>query len=49
MHEPLKNRTFLGKNLTFDFLGADYLAPKSAHRREKQPVLGPASVFWFKS
>ena len=33
MHEPLKN--------SFIFLGADFFAPKSGHRREKQPVLGP--------
>ena len=41
MHEPLKNRTYLGKKLPFHFLGADFLAPKSSHRCENQPVLGP--------
>ena len=29
----------------FNFLGADFLAPKSSHRREKQPVLGPERAF----
>ena len=28
------------KNLFFNFLDADFLVPKSGHRREKQPVLG---------
>ena len=50
MHEPLKNRTFQGKKLLFNFLGAHFLAPKSGHRREKQPVLGPGYApitnFW---
>ena len=41
MHEPLKNRTFQGKKLLFNFLGANFLAPKSGHRHKKQPVLGP--------
>ena len=44
MYEPLKNRTYLGKNrielIFFHFLGADFVASKSGHRREKQPVLG---------
>ena len=40
VHEPLENRTFLGK-LFFNFLGVNILAPKSSHLREKQPVLGP--------
>ena len=35
------DRTYLGKKIVFKFLGADFLAPKSSHRREKQPVLGP--------
>ena len=39
MHEPLKNRTYQGKKSFFNFLGADSLAPKSGHRREKQSVL----------
>ena len=43
MHEPLKNRTFLGK-LFFNFLGANFLAPKSDHQREKQPVLGDGLI-----
>ena len=42
MHESLKNRTYLGKKQFFNFLGADFVAPKSGHQREKQPVLGPA-------
>ena len=29
----------LEKKLFFDFLGADFVAPKSDHRRDKQPVL----------
>ena len=41
MHEPLKNRTYLGKKLFLNFLGDDFLATKSSHRRGKQPVLGP--------
>ena len=24
-----------------NFLGTDFVAPKSGHRREKQPVVGP--------
>ena len=32
----------LEKKLFFNFLGNDFLAPKSAHGREKQPLLGPA-------
>ena len=41
MHEPLKYRTYLGKNRTF-------LAPKSGPNREKQSILGPAHIskFW---
>ena len=41
MHEPLKNSTYLAQKLFFNFLGFDFLAPKSSHRCEKQPVLGP--------
>ena len=44
MHEPLKNRTYLGKELFLNFLGADFLAPKSGDQREKQPVLGPGCI-----
>ena len=40
MHEPSKNITYLGKKLFFNFMGADFLAAKSGHRREKQPLLG---------
>ena len=40
MHEPLKNRTHLGKKLFFSVLGADFLALNSGHQREKQLVLG---------
>ena len=43
MHEPLENRTYIGKKL-FNFLGADFLAPKNGHQREKQPVLGRAHL-----
>ena len=42
MHEPLKHRTYLGKKLFFNFFGADFFAPKSSQRREKQPALGLA-------
>ena len=45
MHEPLKNRTYLGKKLFFSFLGADFLALKSSHSCEKQPVLGLVDIF----
>ena len=44
MHESLKNKTFW-KKLFFNFLGADFPALKSGHRREKQPVLGPVCIF----
>ena len=43
MHEvlmSLQNRIYLGKKF-FNFLGANFLMPKSSHQREKQPVLGP--------
>ena len=36
--EPLKNRPCLRKKLLFNFLGADFVRPKSSHRRQKQPV-----------
>ena len=29
----------LEKKLFFNFLGANFVAPKSDHRRDKQPVL----------
>ena len=38
MHKPLNNRTYTGKKCFFYFLGADFVAPKSGHRCEKQPV-----------
>ena len=41
MHEPLKNITYLGKKLFFNFLGADFLTSKGGQRHEKQPLLGP--------
>ena len=44
MHESLKNKTFW-KKLFFNFLGDDFPALKSGHRREKQPVLGPVCIF----
>ena len=47
MLEPLKNRTNLRKKLFFKFLGANFVAPKSLHRREKQSVLGPASKIFI--
>ena len=31
------------------FLGVDFLAPKSSHRREKQPVLGPGSIYFIQN
>ena len=31
----------------FKFLGANFLAPKSLHRREEQSVLGPASKIFI--
>ena len=51
MHEPLKNRTYLGIKLFFNFMGADFLAPKSGHRCEKHTALGPdkESSEWEKS
>ena len=39
VHELLKNRTYVGKKM-LNFLGASFLAPKSSHRCEKQPLLG---------
>ena len=41
MHESLKNRTYLRKKLFFNFFGASFHVLKSAHRREKQPILWP--------
>ena len=32
---------FEQKKLFFNFLGADFVAPKSSHQHEKQPVSGP--------
>ena len=43
MHEPSRNRIYLGKHF-FIFLGADFLVPKRDHRREKQPVLGSVNL-----
>ena len=34
----------LEKKKNFNFLGASFLAPKSGHRREKQPVLGLGNI-----
>ena len=36
----------MGKKLFFNFLGADFLAPKKDHEKqpEKQPVLWPEDV-----
>ena len=45
MHEPLKNKIYIGKKLFFNFLGANFLIPKSGHQLEKQPVLGPTHGF----
>ena len=42
MHEPLTNLGYLGKKLFFNFLGAHFVVPKSDHRCEKQPIIGPA-------
>ena len=44
MHEPLKNRTYLGKK----FLGANFVAPESSQRHKKQPVLGLVEPFEVK-
>ena len=41
MHEPLKNIMYIGKKLFFNFLGANFVAPKSGH----QLVLGPTPGF----
>ena len=37
----------LEKKLSFNILGATFLARKSSHRREKQPVLGPGIYLWI--
>ena len=42
---PLKNRTYFGKKLFFNDLGADFVKPKSGHQHEKQPVLGPVIMY----
>ena len=44
MHEALNNRTYVGKKMYFNFLGTNFPAPTSAHRGEKQPVLGPGEI-----
>ena len=31
----------------FYFFAANFLVPKSGHRREKQPVLGPGKPVWM--
>ena len=47
---PLKNRTFVGKkNVFLIFLGANFVAPKSRHQCDKQPVLGQAWEYQPKS
>ena len=45
MHEPLKDITYIRKKMFFNFLGANFLVPKSSHQLEKQPVLGPTHGF----
>ena len=35
MRERLKNETYLGKKLFFNFLGANFVSPKSGHQCEK--------------
>ena len=45
MHKLLKNGTYLGKKLFFNFFDADFIAPTSGHECEKQPVLEPDSIF----
>ena len=45
MQEPLKNITYIGKKLAFNFLGASFLVPKSDYQLEKQPVLRPTHGF----
>ena len=44
MHETLNNRTYVGKKMYFNFLGTNFPAATSAHRGEKQPVLGPGEI-----
>ena len=39
MHEPLNNITYAGKKMSFNFLGANFVVPKSGH---KQSALGRA-------
>ena len=45
MHELLKSITYLVKKVFFNFLGANFLSPKSCHQLGKQPVLGPTHGF----
>lgn len=40
MRETLNNKTYLEKKKNNNFFGTNVPAPKSAHRREKWPVLG---------
>ena len=44
MHEPLKNRTYLGIKLFFNFLGTNFFVPKSSQGRKKKPVLGLVKI-----
>ena len=44
--KPLRNRTYLGKKLFFNFSGANFLTLKNSHQCEKQPVLGPDCWIW---
>ena len=37
----LKELNLSWKKIVFKFFGRNFLAPKSGHRREIQPVLGP--------
>ena len=43
---PLRNRTYLGKTLFFNFSGANFVTLKNGHRCEKQPVLGSDCWIW---
>ena len=38
--EPLKNRTYLGKKLFFNFLGADFLLPIRGHNVKNSLIYG---------
>ena len=46
VHEPFKNRTCLGKKLFFNFLGTDFVVPKSGtYRRILKPKINHCKLF----